>query len=372
LPPRILVCPDKFKGSLTAEEAAAAIVRGIRRVWPEAEIDVQPLADGGEGSLELMADRSGLSRRKVTVRGPLRRPIHTEYLLGNGRALIETARACGLHLVPPPRRHPKNTTTLGVGMLIEDALARGARDITLFLGGSATNDAGAGMAAALGYRFYGASGEDFIPMADSLGYVTRIDASHCIPALGEAKVTAVCDVDNPLLGSSGATYTYAKQKGAPTGELPELERQMMKFGECILRDLGSDIRFTPGGGAAGGLGAGALAFLNGRLKPGNKVIPDLLDVPERAQRADLLITGEGKIDRQTAHGKVIAGVLGYNRPTIAVCGASEVGPDDLGLRAILAIDRLPEVSRESGFLHAAEHVERLVANYLREHYPKAD
>ena len=334
---RVLVCPDKFKGSLTAAEAAQALRRGVVRALPGAEVIVQTLADGGEGSLDLLRGQVGLQVRRLRVRGPLRRWITVEYLLGGGRAVIESARACGLQLVPPPRRHPKNTTTIGVGMVVDDALARGAREVMLFLGGSATNDGGAGMAAALGYRFIGAQGEDFVPMADSLKWVDRIEGAGRLPALGQAAITAACDVTNPLTGPEGATYSFALQKGAAVEELADLELGMLHFAGCIRRDLGQEVHALPGAGAAGGLGAGAAAFLGARLRAGTEVLFELLGLRELAAGVDLVVTGEGAVDAQTLRGKVVGGVLGLGRPTVVVCGRSTLSAATLGAEAVLPL-----------------------------------
>ncbi|NJB85196.1 glycerate kinase [Lewinella marina] len=361
----VLVCPDKFKGSLTAEAAARAIARGVRAAWPAARIMVQPLADGGEGSLALLARQPGLKRRRLTVSGPLRRPIEVEYLLGGGRAVIESAKACGLHLVPAPRRHPKHTTTVGVGTLIDDALARGATDVTLLLGGSSTSDCGAGMAAALGYRFISKEGYDFVPMADSLRYVATIDATGKHPGLAQARITALCDVDNPLLGPQGATYTYAPQKGAQAAELPLLESNLAHFADCIQQQLGTDVRHLPGAGAAGGLGAGAVAFLGAILGSGVEGLFRAVDFDRMAREADLVITGEGKVDAQTLHGKVVAGVLRQGRPTVAVCGTSELTAEALGAEALLALDQDSGAPPSECMERAAELLEEMVGRYLR-------
>ena len=360
---RVLICPDKFKGSLTATEAAEALRQGIVRALPGAEVIVQPLADGGEGSLDLLRGQTGLQVRRLRVRDPLRRWITVEYLLGGGWAVIESARACGLQLVPPQRRHPKNTTTIGVGMLIEDALARGAREVMLFLGGSATNDGGAGMAAALGYRFVGAQGEDFVPMADSLAWVDRIDGAGRLPALGQATITAACDVTNPLTGPEGATYSYALQKGAATEELANLELGMLHFAGCIRRDLGRQVHALPGAGAAGGLGAGAVAFLGARLRSGTEVLFEALGLRELAVEADLIVTGEGAVDAQTLRGKVVGGVLGLSRPTVVVCGRNTLNAAALGAEAVLPLVT-GGVGEGRAVQEAAGRVEAAIYAYL--------
>ncbi|WP_420460016.1 glycerate kinase [Neolewinella sp.] len=360
---RVLVCPDKFKGSLTAPEAAEALRRGIVRAMPGAEVIVHPLADGGEGSMDLLRGQAELQVRRLRVRGPLRRWITVEYLLGGGRAVIESARACGLQLVPPQRRHPKNTTTIGVGMLIEDALARGAREVTLFLGGSATNDGGAGMAAALGYRFIGAQGEDFIPMADSLQWVDRIDGAGRLPALAQATITAACDVTNSLTGPEGATYSYAVQKGAAAEELADLELGMLHFAGCIRRDLGQEVYEVPGAGAAGGLGAGAVAFLGARLRSGTEVLFEALGVRELAEEADLIVTGEGAVDEQTLRGKLVGGVLGFGRPTVVVCGRSALSAAALGAEEVIPLI-VEGMDETRAVREAAKRVEAAIYAYL--------
>ncbi|MGB3800565.1 MAG: glycerate kinase, partial [Lewinella sp.] len=337
---RVLICPDKFKGSLTAGQAARAISRGILRAWPATDITRMPLADGGEGSMELLGKAYGLKKRRLQVAGPLRRPVEAMYYLGGGRAVIESASACGLQHVPVARRNPENTTTVGVGTLLDDALARGAKDITLLLGGSATNDCGAGMAAALGYRFYTRHNIEIVPMAGTLGHVARIDTTDRNPGLDQSRISVLCDVDNPLLGPTGATHTYALQKGATTAQLPHLEDSMHHFSEVVQRDLGCQISTQPGGGAAGGLGAGAVAFLGGKLTRGATTILKAVGFPAAAARADLIFTGEGRIDAQTSRGKVVSEVIAGERPTVVVCGQSDLTAGELGVEEIISLDSL--------------------------------
>ena len=361
---RVLICPDKFKGSLTATAAARAIAKGVRRAIPRARVQLMPLADGGEGSMELLGQAYGLQERRLKVTGPLRKPVRATYYLGAGRAVIESAVACGLHLVPAPRRDPAHTTTVGVGMLLDEALSRGARDILLLLGGSATNDCGAGMAAALGYRFLTRDGTDMVPTGESLRYVHRIDPTTRSAALLTAKITVLCDVDNPLLGPHGATYTYARQKGAAEERLYELEENMRHFARLLGRHLGADVAEIPGAGAAGGLGAAALAFLGATLRSGTEVILEAVDFHDAAAGADLVITGEGSIDDQTLRGKVIAGVVAAGRPTLAVCGRSDLTAGQLGVKDILSLDRYPHLSTTEKITRAAELVENLTYDYF--------
>ena len=371
---KILIAPDKFKGTLSAAAVAAAIGRAVRKKFPEAEIIEQPLADGGEGSLELLEQLLPLQKHRLEVTGPLRKPVQAEYLMGEGKAYIEIAQAAGLQHVPGPRRNPRTTTTIGIGMLIDDAIARGAKDIYLFLGGSATNDCGAGMAAALGYRFFGKKEEDFVPMGDSLEWVNRIDDTQVSPALKNIRFTAVCDVDNPLLGPSGATYTYAVQKGASTEDLPDLERNQASFAECIKADLGIDVSELPGAGAAGGLGAGCVAFLSAGLRPGIDVLMEAVGFADLVRDADMVITGEGKIDNQTIHGKVVSGVARVAKAAgvpkvIAFCGRQEVSSSDvkaMGLSSVHALLDLSSMTLADAMYRTEASLEWLVSLRLHE------
>ncbi|MCX8209892.1 MAG: glycerate kinase [Lewinella sp.] len=367
---KVLIAPDKFKGTLSAAEVAAAIARAVRKVYPEAEIIQQPMADGGEGSLELLASAlPTVQRHRLEVTGPLRKPVLAEYLLSEGKAYIEIAEACGLKHVPVPRRDPGLTTTIGVGQLIDDAIARGATDIYLFLGGSATNDAASGMAAALGYRFFSNRPEDFVPTGSSLRYVSRIDTEEVLPGLKDVRFTAVCDVDNVLLGPEGATYTYALQKGATETDLPALEASMAHFAQQIRTCLNADVNTLTSGGAAGGLAAGASAFLGAKIRTGTDVLMEVVGFDTLLKEVDLLITGEGKIDAQTLHGKVVNGVAQRARAAgvpkvIALCGRSEITPQDaaiLGVDNVHALLDLSSITLEDAMYRTADSLERLVA-----------
>lgn len=366
---KILLCPDKFKGTLSAPRVAAAIARALQHKFPKAEIYQQPLADGGEGSLDLIAATvPGLKPHRLEVTGPLRKPVMAEYLYGNGRAFIETAEACGLKHVPVPRRDPRYTTTIGVGQLIDDAIARGATDITLFLGGSATNDCGAGMAAALGYRFFSDRPDDFVPTGDSLQYVNRIDVSEVPARLKDIRITAVCDVDNPLLGPQGATHTYATQKGAKPEDLPELETNMAHFADTVLNWNNVCLHDLPGAGAAGGLSAGAVAFLNADLRSGIDVMMESVGFDALLADVDLVVTGEGKIDAQTPHGKVVSGVARRAKAAgvprvFAVCGRNELSlapAREMGLDGIFALLDLSSMTLAHALYRTEDALEQLV------------
>ncbi len=368
-PMKILICPDKFKGTLSATRVAAAIARALQRKFPKAEIYQQPLADGGEGSLDLIAATvSGLKPHRLEVTGPLRKPVMAEYLFGNDRAFIETAEACGLKHVPVPRRDPRYTTTIGVGQLIDDAIARGATDVSLFLGGSATNDCGAGMAAALGYRFFSDRPDDFVPAGDSLRYVNRFDNAEVLTRLKDIRFTAVCDVDNPLLGPQGATYTYAEQKGAKPADLPDLEANMTHFADVIFNWNNVRLHDLPGSGAAGGLSAGAVAFLDADLRPGIDVMMEAVGFDALLKDADLVVTGEGKIDAQTPHGKVVSGVARRAKAAgvpkvIALCGRNELGGEAaraMGLNDVHALLDLSSMTLDHALYRTEDALEELV------------
>lgn len=366
---KILIAPDKFKGTLTAPQVAATIARALQRKFPEAEIIQQPLADGGEGSLDLIAATvPGLQPHRLEVTGPLRKPVKAEYLYGNGRAFIETAEACGLKHVPVPRRDPRYTTTIGVGQLIDDAIARGATEITLFLGGSATNDCGAGMAAALGYRFFSNRPDDFVPTGESLKYVQRIDTAEVPAQLKNIRFTAVCDVDNPLLGPQGATLVYAAQKGAKPEDLAYLEANMARFSDTVLAWNGVRLHDLPGAGAAGGLSAGAVAFLNADLRPGIDVIMEAVGFEALLKNVDLVVTGEGKVDEQTPHGKVVSGVARRAKAAgvprvIALCGRNELSGEAaraMGLSDVHALLDLSSMTLARALYRTENALEELV------------
>jgi|AntRauTorckE5430_2_1112549.scaffolds.fasta_scaffold00872_4 glycerate kinase len=371
MPPRtILVCPDKFKGTLSAEEATNAISRALQHKFPDAKIIRQPLADGGEGSLDVIAlsDPTFL-RQGLEVTGPLRRPVTAEYLQSaDGRAWIETSQACGLRHVPKPRRNPGVTTSIGVGQLIDDAVARGATAITLFLGGSATNDCGAGMAGALGYQFFSDRPNDFIPTGDSLQWVRRVDAQAVSPELKRVRFTAVYDVDNPLLGPNGASYIYATQKGATPEQLPELEQNMQHFADQLLEWTGIAPHSTPGAGAAGGLAAGAMAFLKADLRPGTDVIFEAVGFDDLLSGVDLVVTGEGQLDEQTLHGKLVSGVgqrakaAGVPR-VVVLCGSNHLSQEQLasiGVDAAFALLDLSSITLADAMYRPAESLETLI------------
>lgn len=372
---RILVAPDKFKGTLTAREAAEAIASGWRRSDPDAEVDVVPIADGGEGTLDALVSALGGELHRLSVTGPLGDPVDADLGIaytGEGPlGIVEMARASGLALVPPARRDPKRATTRGTGELILHVCRRGAGRVIVCIGGSATNDAGAGMAQALGARLVDERGRDLGPGGAELLRLARIDMGGMDEAVRVATFVCATDVDNPLVGPNGASAVYGPQKGATPEDVVVLDRALGHFGAVVHRDLGIDVRAITGAGAAGGLGGGMVAFLGARLRPGVEVVMEAVGLAERMGRADLVVTGEGKFDRQSLRGKAPAGVLRLARemgiPSMVLCGQAEEEID--GVRVLSLAGRFgpePAMWRSRALLEelAAEAAQGLLGETL--------
>jgi len=344
---KIVIAPDSFKGSLTAMEVSDAIEQGIREIFPEAKIVKIPMADGGDGTVQCLVNATGgkILREKVT--GPLGNEVLASYgILGDKKtAVIEMAEASGLTLVPENKRNPLITTTYGTGQLIKSALGQGCRKMIIGIGGSATNDGGAGMVQALGAKLLDKDGEEIGFGGGELKKVFRIDTKCLDNRLSETKVLIASDVSNPLCGSQGASRIYGPQKGATPEVIEELDESLAYFAGIIKRDLNKDVKDIPGAGAAGGLGAGLIAFLDAELRPGIEIIIEIVKLEQAIQDADLVITGEGKIDSQTIYGKAPIGVAKiakkYNVPVIAV--AAIIG-DDADIVHQYGIDTLLKIS----------------------------
>lgn len=336
---------------------------GVSDTLPHASIDVLPLSDGGEGLVSVLAPALRAGIRTSTVQGPLAsQRVDAQWAMTADRstAVLEMASAAGIMLVPEPRRDPRFTTTYGVGELIVHALDAGASHILLGLGGSATNDGGTGMARALGYRFTDSRGCPIAEGGDALRLLCHIDSSHVDRRLDAVSVTAACDVANPFFGSEGATMVYAPQKGARPEHLELLDQGLKTLANVILNDCGCDIASLPGSGAAGGMGGGVVAFLHGRLKRGIDIVLDTLEFDAHLRAATIVITGEGKLDEQTRHGKVINGVTGKARtagvPVAAVVGTADtIGAESLQSFGLADLETLtsPHVSVEQAILNAA-------------------
>lgn len=346
---KIVIAPDSFKGSLTAREAARAMAAGVRLARPDAEIVLLPLADGGEGTLEALLAATAGRRETARVTGPRgesREAAWGRLGPGGGTAVVEMATAAGLTLVPADRRDPRHTTTFGVGELLRHAAASGATRIIVALGGSATNDGGAGAMQALGVRFLDAAGVSLPTPLTGAGLVrlARIDAGGLVFP-HDTEVVIASDVTSPLLGASGASHVYGPQKGADAAQAAELDAALTNYARILARDLGVDAADRPGAGAAGGLGAGLMAFLGARMHSGIDLVLDVVRFDEHLRGADWVLTGEGRLDTQTLQGKTITGVLrrcqAAGVPVLAFAGSVDDAASDalaaLGLTAAFPI-----------------------------------
>lgn len=331
---RIVIAPQEFKGTLTAAEAAMAMAEGVRRAIPDAGVEAVPLSDGGPGLVDaVLSSRSGRLIR-TPVRDPLGRPAEASWaLLDDGTAVIEMAAAAGLTLLREDERDPRITTTRGVGEMISAALDAGVRRLIIGVGGSATNDGGAGMASALGVRLLDAEGRELPPGGGQLVALDRIDITGIDARVCQAEVVAATDVRNPLCGSEGASIVYGQQKGASPEVARGLDAALSHYAEVAERDLGISIRDIPGAGAAGGLGAGLIAFLGAEIRSGFDIVAETVGLRARLRGADLLLTGEGRLDRQTAYGKTVARVAAMARdeevPVVVIAGSRGDGWEDI-------------------------------------------
>ncbi len=305
---KVVIAIDSFKGSASSNELALQIKKGILKVYENSEVIICPIADGGEGTVEAFSSIKGSRLITSTCSGPLGEKIQADYvILEDGVAVIEMASASGLELISQEKRDPSITTTFGTGELIKDAIAKGVREFIIGIGGSATNDAGLGMLRSLGFKFLDKLGNE-ITLAKELGEIVKIDKSESLDELKECKFKIACDVNNPLFGENGATHIYAKQKGASKDMILHLDEQLRLFASVVQYGTDEKLDIYPGSGAAGGLGFGFLSFLNAQLKSGIEIIIEQLDIKSKIKNADFVITGEGKIDKQSAMGKVLSGI----------------------------------------------------------------
>lgn len=363
---RIVIAPQSLKGSLTAAEAGLAIARGVLVVYPEADIAIVPVADGGEGTVQALVDATGGRIVEQTVTGPLSEPVTAFFgLLGDGRtAAIEMAACAGLPLVPPALRDPRITTTYGVGELILAALDQGCRHFIIGIGGSATNDGGAGMAQALGASLMTHEGKAIGRGGAALTTLAYISTATMDARLSSCSFDVACDVNNPLCGPMGASAVYGPQKGATPEMVVQLDDALAHYAEVIERDLGVSVRDVPGAGAAGGLGAGLMAFLRATLRPGAQIVLEAVKLEEQLSSADLVITAEGQLDAQTAYGKSVGAVAAlakrYRLPVLALAGS--LGEDyrtiyTLGIDAIAVLPSGPMT-----LSYAMEHAAQLISD----------
>lgn len=383
-PLRAVAAPDSFKGSLSAQDAALAVERGIRSVCPEADIVRKPVADGGEGTVDaVLASAEGARRVTAAATGPLGAPVIAGYAMlpggpeedagaRGGVAVIELSAASGLTLVPEPDRRPLEATTFGTGELVRDALARGCRRIVLGLGGSATTDGGTGLLRALGFRFLDASGAELGPGGAELERLAAVDRSGADPRLAGVSFVVCCDVDNPLCGPQGAAAVYGPQKGASPPQVERLDAALRRLGRILEAEPGGEgVCSLPGGGAAGGTGAGLAALLGAELRPGFPLLAELAGLEEAIAGADLVVTGEGRTDGQTLRGKAPAGVVRLARrhgvPAVVISGGIGPGADALyaeGAAALLGIADRPMPLAEA-VANAGPLLERAAANAVR-------
>ena len=336
---QILILPDKFKGFLTAQQVCTAIENGIRAIKPNVKITAIPLADGGEGTLDVFIQNNNAKTIKTTVHDPLFRPINSKFGYINETAYIEMAQASGLQLLQPTEINCYFTTSIGTGELIKSAIDIGAKKIIMGIGGSATNDGGIGMATALGYKFLDKNGNELQPIGKNLINIHHIDNTNYVSK--NITIQVACDVNNPLYGTTGAVQVYAAQKGANLQERHTLEAGLINLAKIIQQDLQINVNNLKFAGAAGGLGAGAFAFLNASLEQGTELIFNNLNLADKLQTTDLIFTGEGKIDEQTLHGKLVKGIIDIANdiPVICMCGILDLkNPERLGAKHIVSLD----------------------------------
>lgn len=345
---KIVLIPDSFKGTMSSAKICGIMEKAIHAYYPDAEVLPVPVADGGEGSVDAFLTAVDGEKRTTAVKGPYFEDMEAFYgvIDGGKTAIIEMAACAGLPLVGD-NRNPLRTTTYGVGQLIEHALKSGCDKIILGLGGSATNEAGCGAAAALGVRFLNGGGEEFVPVGGTLSDIARVDMSSLSPSLQKAEIITMCDIDNPLYGENGAAYIFGPQKGASAEMVRELDAGLHHLAEVINGGLGIDAADMPGAGAAGGMGYGTNVFFSSKLQMGIETVLDAVRFDDILEGADIVFSGEGKIDTQSLRGKVVIGVASRTKaagvPLIAVVG--DIGDDigeayDMGVSAIFSINRV--------------------------------
>ena len=367
---KVVIASDSYKESLKAIEVCGAIERGFRAIFPNAKYVKIPIGDGGEGTVESLVDATGGRIISISVTGPLRESVQAFYGVSKDKktAFIEMAAASGLQHLPVEKRNPLITTTKGTGELILHALNQGAEYIILGLGGSATNDGGAGMLAALGVRFINDKGEVIDPSGGTLHSIVAIDFSQMDPRLKGVKIEAACDVDNPLVGMQGASFVFGRQKGANVEMMKELDENLKHYANILKRYVSSDVSEIPGAGAAGGMGAAVISVLKGDLRRGIEIVLDYTNFDKHIEDADLIITGEGRIDEQTAYGKAPVGVAGrakrFSVPVIAIGGS--VSSDysavyEKGIDAVFSITTRP-MTLEEAYKVAEENIEMTTKN----------
>lgn len=370
--PRVLLAPDKFKGTLTAAEVAEHLANGLRSVLPDVEVAVVPVADGGDGTLAA-ALAAGFTRVPVRATGPTGMPCESAYGVRGAEAVVELAEVSGLAQLPDRRPAPLTATSRGTGELIAAALDGGARRVVVGIGGSACTDGGAGLLQALGATVHTATGSVVQAGGAGLLDAARLDLSGLHPGLAEAELVVACDVDNPLTGSRGAAAVYGPQKGAGPEDVELLDSAMTHWADLVARATGADRRDDPGAGAAGGVGFGLMAVLGATTRPGAELVFELTGLPDAVAGADLVVTGEGSLDAQTLHGKAPAAVAALARdkgvPAVAVAGQVTLTPAELGAAGLHAAYALVDegASRQEALDAPGPLLERIGARIAREH-----
>jgi glycerate kinase len=369
---KVVLIPDSFKGTLSSMQICEIACRKIKEHFPACEVVSIPVADGGEGSVDCFLTALGGERVSIVVKNPYFEDMESFYgIIDNGRtAVIEMAACAGLPLVED-RKDPRKTTTYGVGQLILDAAKRNVKKIIIGLGGSCTNDGGCGAAAAVGVRFRNAKGEEFVPTGGTLCEIEEIDMSARAEILNGIEIAAMCDIDNPMYGLSGAAFIFGPQKGADLEMVQQLDKGIKHLSERIKKDLGKDLAQVPGTGAAGAMGAGMMAFFDSGLKMGIETVLDTVNFNSVISDAGMVLTGEGKIDQQSLRGKVVIGVARrakeQNVPVIVIAGGADTGIEEaynMGVSSIFTINRLPEAFGTSRF-KSAENLAFALDNILR-------
>ena len=337
---KCIVIPDSFKGTMSAIDVCCIMEESIRRVFPGCQVKSIPAADGGEGTVDCFLRAMNGEKRRVLTTGPYGEPVEAYYAKLGDMAILEMAQVAGLPQVQG-RLNPRRTTTYGLGEVIKAAIADGCRRITIGLGGSCTNDGGMGAARAMGVRFLNGAGEEFAPAADEMTQIAHIDISAAQKKLEGIEVTAMCDITNPMYGETGAAYVFGPQKGADEDCVRLLDQNLRALAEVIRRDLGVDVSQIPGAGAAGAFGAGIVAFFGGRLKSGIHTVLDITDFDRELEDAQLIFTGEGRVDAQSLQGKVLSGVAERagkaGVPVVVVAGACEPEANQLYCHGVCGI-----------------------------------
>jgi len=369
---KVVLIPDSFKGTLSSTQICGIIEQKVKEHFPKCEVVSIPVADGGEGSVDCFLSALGGEKVFVTVKNPYFEDMQSFYgILEDGKtAVIEMAACAGLPLVED-RKDPRKTTTYGVGQLILDAAKRGVKKIIVGLGGSSTNDGGCGAAAAVGVKFLNQRGEDFIPTGGTLHEIAKIDLAGKADVLRDIEIITMCDIDNPMYGPTGAAYVFGPQKGADPETVAFLDEGVKNLARVIKKDLGMDLSQVPGTGAAGAMGAGMMAFFDSKLQMGIETVLDTVNFSSVIADADLIFTGEGKMDTQSLRGKVVIGVAKRAKkqkvPVIVIAGGADENIEeayDMGVTAIFTINRLPEAFEKSRY-KSAENLAFAMDNILR-------